>query len=480
MAFTFLPSLNYPGSSGYDANGKPISSTIGSGSGSGVQNPGQLYYDSGKGAYTMGIGGNPFTGNFGGNSYQNGQKTPAYSPPPPTGNPNQDYQPVSISKNPALSSELETMQKQFDTAANSALQGYPAAAKQFGTDLNTARTAAATAENITPTVNALTSAQQGYTQQLQGAQQAYQQALAQSSGAQLGTIAQEQANLPQYDQAVQTVANMQQAALGPQMAKYAEASGVPTGASGAQQEILAKSVGEIQAPTQLAKINAEQGILANQLLPTQSRIGQENIAYAGNFLPSTAAAQYQSGTQLATTVQGLKQSVAGMTMQNAVAFMQAQGVPLQVQAQILGTNIQQLQSLASLYPQSYYQGLNYVPGNQLSLVQGFNNSTPPIPSVPARAPNLSGPAGGPAGGAGSGGGAVLNPGGNNPLTGYPSSPSSVATGASTQQQGIAQGQSYYDPTTGMVVNPDGSYSQGSVGSATGQSYYDPSADYGGY
>ena len=107
----------------------------------------------GKALYTMGIGGNPFTGNFGGNSYQNGQKTPAYSPPPPTGDPNKDYQAVSISKNPALSSEINTMQKQFDQAANSSLQGYSAAAKQFGTDLNTARSAASTAENITPAVN---------------------------------------------------------------------------------------------------------------------------------------------------------------------------------------------------------------------------------------------------------------------------------------------------------------------------------------
>jgi len=317
--------------------------------------------------------------------YKNGQLQHGAGTTPPlaTGDPTKDYKPVNISKDPALSGQVDDMLASFKKAADSALQDFSSYKTQFSTDESAARQAASTAENITPTVNALTAATTGYVGNLNASNQAYQNALAQTAAAQRGVVGQELGNLGQYDTAVNNVMAQELAALGPEMARYKLGTGTPTSGGSAEMSILGNQTARVAAPLELQKIQEQQNILANQALPTERNIGAAATQYAGSYLPQVAGQQFSAQSNLPMQVQGLKNQVANMSQANAVAFMQAMQVPLAVQAQVLGVEIGQLSQIAALNGQTNYQGLDYLPGANVTPAMGFNNSLPGYPNFAA-------------------------------------------------------------------------------------------------
>lgn len=460
MAFTFLPSSNYPGSSGIGA-WAPTGGSGGGGGGtsnkdqamSGLQD--YAIYDASSGQYIHRNTRQPFNGTDPrtGTNYANGKVASLAGggeiPPAPTGDVSKDYQAVNISKNPALSGEVDTMLKSFKDAADSALQDFSKYKTQFNSDIGTARQAAAQAADITPTVNALTQANHGYVDNLNQSQRQYQQALQNTAQAQRGVVGQELSNLGKYDTAVNNVRDQELAALGPQMARYKLASGTPTSGGSAEMSILANQTAKISAPMELQKIQENQRILANQALPVEQNIGSQAVQYAGSYLPQVAGAQYGAQTNLANTVQTLKQQVANMDQSNAVSFMQAMGVPAAVQAQVMGTQMNQLGQIASLYPAAYYQGLNYLPGAQVTPTVGYSNSLPGYPDF-----------GTPRGGARQSGMAQAPQprlGNNSPQEvstnpGYPSSNDMVAPSGPPANQGDV-----WNPSLGIYEQSGGAY-----------------------
>jgi len=464
MAFSFAPTASGTGGT------VNMSNVAGSGTTKGTP-----FYQLATGTYTDSVTGLPFSGTWAGQTFSNGALagTSAATGQPgsaaPTGTPGAaptgtaaDYTGLNVPKSPAEAADVNELQQQFASNASSALQNFSSYLNDFNSDISNARSAAATAQNIQPTVNALTSAQGGYAQNLAGANTAYQNALNTGAANANNVIATEQGMLPSYDQAVNNVGNLEIANLGPQMARYAMASGVPGGASSATQQIEAGAVANIAAPLELQKIQQAYGI-QNQNLGVQELLGQRGITYAGQFLPGQAGALYSSQTGLANAVQSLKNQTAAMTFQDALKFMQAAGVPASMQAQVLGVNIGMLSQLEGAYGGANYQGLQYLPGALTAGVQGFSNAMPGYPTYPSTAGTRTG--GGMRGGypvatqPNLGSNAPQNVGGTPTTAGTDTTPApggypptaDPATGLPYQ---TAAGQ-VYDPTTEQVLSPGG-------------------------
>lgn len=277
--------------------------------------------------------------------------------------------------------------------------------------------------------------------------------------------------LPSYDAAVNNVRNLELASLGPYMARYKLRTGTPTSASGAEVATLANAVAKVAAPFELQKIQKGYDILGNQALPNEQRIGANEIGFAGSYLPGTAGSIYQSNVNTATAIQGLKDRVAGMTMQNAIAFMQAARVPVDVQAQVLGLQLDELGKLVSLSGQANYQGLQYLPGANVEQPYGVNMNLPGYPTVSPRLPQR-GPAVLPRNVVAAGGvvpyatpvqrgipGTPESPVWNSNQYAYPIGPASappVAVADAGAYGGRPNAQ-YYDSATGTVRNADGSF-----------------------
>lgn len=300
--------------------------------------------------------------------------------------PSQRYRAANIVKQPDVAGAQSELMKTFQDTAQQSLKGFSDYLKTFQTDLSNARGATAAATNITPTVNALTQAQAGYASDLSGANTAYQQALAESAARQRGVVGEAQGLLPMYDTAAKNAEDAQLAALQRQLSQYKITTGTPTSLGGDEERMLLQGVQNIMLPIEQAKINQRYSILSGMALPVESNIGGANINYAGSFLPGIAGSKYGSARDLATTIQNLKTQVANMSTQQAIAFMQAQGIPAQIMQQVLSGQISELGGLSNLESLSNYQGLQDILGAYPSQPVGYNVSTPGYPMTGPRYP----------------------------------------------------------------------------------------------
>lgn len=395
-----MPAFSYPVPSLSTSPGDPFGSLPAAGSFSGATDnlPDYPLYDATTGTYISRKTRKPYTGSYQGLTFNQGQQQPtgpqqaaAQALNINPNDPSQRYKAVNVVKQPDVASAETDLMKQFTDSADSALKDFNQYLASFKSDLAGARTAGAAATDITPTVNALTQAQQQYSGALGNSNAAYQTALANSAANTRGVVNQELGTLPQYDTALSNIEQAQLAALQPMISKYKLGTGTPTSLGTDEQRILARAAGEVALPIELQKIQAQQGILQNAALPVEQQIGGQNISYAGSFLPGVAGQQFGSATSLANTIQSLKSQVASMSLQQAIAYMQAAGVPPAVMQQVLGTNISQAGALSSLESGANYQGLQDLLGYNLTQPAGGMPGLPGLPNYAPRTGNSLGP-----------------------------------------------------------------------------------------
>lgn len=398
-AYGTIDAFNYPGSSGYSASGQSLITAP-------TQPTGRVDYPvwnpTGTGTLVSVLTGKPWSGPVPAgyldpraNSTANpsGVQVP-FAPPGTTINPNdptQRYKPVSIPKNPDIASGEQNLMQSFKDAAASSLQDFSSYLKNFTSDLSGARTAGAAATNIAPTVNALQTGQAGYASGLNADQAKLDALLKGNATAEQGIVAQDFATLPQYDTAAQNVADQQMAAVEQQLSRYKMNSGTPTSVGSDEERLLASEAAKVYAPLELAKIQAQQNVLTGVALPVQQDITNRQTSALTQFDPAAQAAIWSSGRATAQDVQNLKQAVAGMSYAQAVQFMQAIGIPAQIQQSILSGQAGILGQLNTLESGSRYQGLQDVLGAFPSQPVGYNTGTPGIPNYEPRNPGVAGP-----------------------------------------------------------------------------------------
>lgn len=329
-----------------------------------------------------------------------GSATPAggvqvpYAPVGTMINPNDPmarYKPVTIPKSPDIATGEADLMKTFKDAASSSLQDFSKYLKSFTSDLGAARTAGAAATDIAPTVNALQTGQAAYAGGLTADQKALQDLLASNATAERGIVAQDFATLPKYDAAAKAVADQQMALVGQNLNRYKMGTGTPSSIGSDEERILAGEAAKVYAPMELAKIQAEQGMITGLSLPVQQDITNRATSALTQFNPQVQAAIWSSGRATAQDVQNLKVAVAGMSYQQALQFMTALGVPVQVQQSILSGQIGQLGQLGQIESGANYQGLQDILGVYQAQPLGFNMGIPPIPNYPPRyaSPNMN-------------------------------------------------------------------------------------------
>lgn len=296
------------------------------------------------------------------------------------------YQAREVIKSPAVATATEQLMEQFRKTADSALSDFGATLNQFKTDLTAGRALSREAQNLTPTVEALSAAQRGYDTSLTGADEAYRRALEDAAARERGVVEQANATLPAYDEALnRIIANQNDLAMR-NFSRYKMGTGTPRSMGGSDTAILANAALQASLPLEQAKIQRRYDILSGMALPTEERIAGRAIGYGGSFLPSIAGSRYGSQTTLATTIQGLRERVANMSYTDAVNYLRASGIQAELQTAILSGQAGTLGQLAGLEEASRYRGLEDVAGVPLSQPVYYNMGLPNYPQFPTRYP----------------------------------------------------------------------------------------------
>jgi hypothetical protein len=143
----------------------------------------------------------------------------------------------------------------------------------------------------------------------------------------------------------------------------------------AEQELLAKGAADILVPMAQAKIGQRYNVLSQYAMPVAMNIAAREQARIGTFNPAMAQQEFASGQATAQTIQQMQVITSQMARQDAVAFMQAVGVPAQMQQQILSGQISQLGALGQIEESSRYRGLQDVLGTIPSQPQYYSMDT---------------------------------------------------------------------------------------------------------
>ncbi len=389
----YLPSLSYPGSSGYSVYGGldtgPRYPTASGRADYGVMHP--------DGTVVSILTGKPWNGREPrtGQMYQGGKQVtggPGTVQVPGTdqfinpNDPNARYKPVSVTKQPDIAQGQTDLMKTFTDAASGALKDFNQYLASFKAGTGAAFSAGQKAADVTPTVAALGGAQQRYVGDLGATQTAYSNLLGQNAAAERGIVQQATDILPQYDLAAQAIGNRQLDALVQQNARYKMGSGTPTSLGGADAAILARAVADVNLPLQEQKIARQYGLLQNLALPVQNDITNRATQFLGQFNPAIANQIYSSAQGTAQQIQALKQIASTFGYDNALRYMQSIQIPAQIQQQVLSGQIGQLGQLSGLESLANYQGLQDVLGVYPSQPQGYSPGGPEYPNVPLRPP----------------------------------------------------------------------------------------------
>lgn len=303
--------------------------------------------------------------------------------------PSARYKPVSITKDPAVASAADDLLATFKKNTDASLQDFSSYLNNFKTDLSGARDKTAAATDITAPVASLRADQAKYAGALNTASAGSDAAIADNAAKEQAILGKYQDTIPQYDVASQNTADRAQAAAVQALSKYKLGTGTPTSLGSNEERILARNVADIQLPTQLAKIKAQQDFYSGLALPVQREL-YGNTQTGVRFNADNAAKEFASGQATEQTIQGLKQTVANMSTTAAIQFMQALRVPAEIQQAILSAQTQQLGQIAQVKAGNQYQGLQDVLGANLTQPQYFSQSQPGQPSY---RPTTSSPVG---------------------------------------------------------------------------------------
>lgn len=292
------------------------------------------------------------------------------------------YQPVEVIRSPATASAQEDLMATFKKNAARQLEDFGSSLNAFKTDLNAARTLNKEATNIQPTVDALSSAQRDYSGSMDEATAAYQRALADSAAAQRGIVTQANDTLGDYDTALNNILANQLGLVSRNVNKYKMGTSTPRSLGSAETSMLARGALEASLPIAQAKIQRRYDILGSLAMPTESAIAGRNIDYAGRYLPSAAGSELSSQQSTATTIQALRDRAASAGLSNAVAYLQAYGLPAQLQQQLFSGQISELEALRQIEEASRYRGLMDTEGVQVSQPIAYNMALPGYPQFP--------------------------------------------------------------------------------------------------
>ena len=300
--------------------------------------------------------------------------------------PNQRYQPVDIVKAPDIASAQTSLLDTFKKSASDSLAGFNDYLKTFKDALSTAFNKSGQATDPTGTINSLQSEQQRYSEGLDQNAADYQ-ALNQDAAARERAIVQESRGLlPQFDEAQNRAEALQRDILQGQVSRYKAGSGTPMSLGSAEERQLVEGARKIAVPIELAKINQRYNVLSDYALPVERDIAGRETQRIGVYTPAQLASQFQSGTATTQAIQQLRQTTSSMAMEDAIRYMQAIGVPAQVQQSILSGQIGQLSQLGSLEDATRYRGLQDRLGAFPTAPQTYSVSTPGYSAPPRYTP----------------------------------------------------------------------------------------------
>lgn len=315
-----------------------------------------------------------------------------YAPPGTMINPNdptQRYKPVDIIKSPDIASAQQELMKTFQDSASASLKDFNTYLSNFKNDLGAARAAGKAATDpatIASDIASMRGNQSRYEAALQGDMGALADINRENAAAQQGIVSQANAILPQYDSAAKAVADQQMQAVQRQLSRYKMGTGTPRSGGTDEERLLADAAARVYAPFEQGKIDRQLNLLTGLALPVQRDIANRATAAAAGFNPQAQGEIFRSGMATQRDVQNLRDTVANMSYQQALQFMQAAGIPAQIMQQILSGQISQLGALGQLEDQSRYRGLHDILGVYPSQPMGFSNRTPPLPNYPSRYP----------------------------------------------------------------------------------------------
>lgn len=368
---------------------------------------GNTYYPSTAGTPTwngsmwVGQGGQPYTGTYQGQTYVGGQSYQQQQ-----NNPSEAYQAVNITKSPQVAAganslfntfgnNLSLANNDFSDFLTAARAATGAATSSFNNDINNAY-------NIGPLSNTLnrlntqygTAANNlntGFANTSNNLNTQYSDILNNLTGQENADVSQAYGMLPQYNQAISNIGNLESDALQRNVSRYAAASGTPTGLGSNEEQTLALGEGQIRVPLEEAQINKQYDILQNMQLPLEQQQAQARVGQLQNFTLPVAQTQYNQGLNTlnttynnqfntATMLQNLQLQIAGKPISEAVQYMQAMGVPQDIQQALLSGNISNLGALSNVWQGANYQGLQNVFGNSLATPTASAFNAPPIPN----------------------------------------------------------------------------------------------------
>lgn len=289
--------------------------------------------------------------------------------------PNQRYKPVDIIKSPDIAAGENDLMAAFKKGANDSMKGFDEWLGTFKTSLNSAFTKSQAATDPTATISALNTRQTQYDTALGQGVTDYAKLNADAAAREQAIVAQAQGLIPEYDRAAQDAVNQQMGLLQRNVSRYKAASGTPMSLGSAEQELLAKGAADILVPMEQAKIGQRYNVLSQYAMPVAMNIAAREQARIGTFNPAMAQQEFASGQATAQTIFQLQTITSQMARQDAVAFMQAVGVPVQMQQQILSGQISQLGALGQIEESSRYRGLQDVLGTIPSQPQYYSMDT---------------------------------------------------------------------------------------------------------
>jgi len=344
--------------------------------------------------------------------------------------PTQRYQAVNITKTPDIAQGETDLMASFKKGADASLKDFGDWLNTFKTSMQAAMGKSAIATNPQPTIDTLQSRQTGYDTALTQAQRDYAALNARTAANEQGIVQQAQDLIPEYDKAAQDAVNQQLGVLQANVSRYKAGSGTPTSLGSAEQELLAKGAAGILVPMEQAKINQRYAVLSNYAMPVAMDIANREQARIGQFDPMVAQQQFQSGQVTAQTINQLQVIAAQMSRTDAVAFLQAMGVPVDMQQKILSGQIGQLGALGQIEQGATYEGLQDVLGAQINQPQYYSVATGAYPNAGRYSP-------------------ILGPQGRQPVMNQPMTAANapqVVSPANRYADVVPPG-TYYDPTT---------------------------------
>lgn len=305
--------------------------------------------------------------------------------------PNQRYQPVNISKSADVNAAEPTLMDEFKKGASDSLSGFDDYLSTFKNALNDAFSATKKANDPSATIATLNKNQATYDAGLTQDQADYKTLNENTAAAERGVVTDAQALLPSYDQAADAAAGLAMDKVTQQVNRYKAGGGAPTGLSSGEQQLMQSGDAQILVPLEQAKINKAYDILSQYKLPVEQDIANRETNRIAQFTPQVLAQQFQSGQATAQTIQALLSQTAQMSMQDATQYMQALGVPAEVQQKILSGQISQLGAINTLEDQSNYRGLRDVLGANVTPSVGYSAGTGAFPTPSRYAPGGGNP-----------------------------------------------------------------------------------------